>query len=125
MIAGHYEYDRQTGPGVPSDSNLDEILIFLCIGFVIAICFAIYDIRKSLGRQATETVEEPAIPNTGVDDDNEHDDVEHGDIEITIDPDLIIVPNNIEDGYATGINNDNVGQPRERLPERGASPRRG
>lgn len=128
MIAGHYEYQTGRPGGLPSGGIPNDLLILILFSLAVGICFTIYESRQAQARENADIVEEPA-PNNDVDD-NEHNDVDgvhdddDDDDETTSDPDLIIVPN--DDGYATGIDDDdNVGQPRERLPERGASPRRG
>lgn len=108
MIAGHYEYERQPGRPVVSSGSSYDLLLLICFILTCAILLSIFDIRQSFeNRQRAQDTEQPS-PDT--------------DEETTIDSDLIIISD--EDARAPGINGD-VGQPRERLSQRGASPSRG
>lgn len=113
MIAGHYEYERQTGPPRDPSEPLGALAAYFLVAFIsfllasaLALCCLSQD-AQTVDESATDTDDDP------------------------VDTDIVIVPN--QNGHATGINDatdpvpdagENVGQPRERLPQRGASPGR-
>lgn len=116
MIAGHYEYERQTGPIRGSSSSGDEILIGCFLALVVWLLINIFAVCCP-NRQNAQAAGEPDTHITAA--------------AAAADDDTIIVSH--EDGYATGITTANpvpddtgdVGQSGERLPQRGASPGRG